>query len=231
MHRVEAFYHFPQKAKIEDVVSIMNKAATEDVTATQVWPVLHAVLATGRAPSDRAKLADELVTSWAARGASRLDADLDGKIDDPGAPILDLAFTKMATAVLGARIGPLTRDLAELMSPDQNPQGRNGSSFGGGWYGYVDKDLRALLGRKVRGRFALSYCGRGSLARCRAEPVVRARRGRGRARRRSRAPTRACGARTRRTSASSSPRACIADTMRWTNRPTFQQVLRFGAKP
>ncbi|MEA2305448.1 MAG: hypothetical protein QOH43_2728 [Solirubrobacteraceae bacterium] len=230
VHRVEAFYHFPKKAKIQDVASIMNKAATEDVTATQVWPVLQAVLAKGKAPSDQAKQAADLVTSWTQRGASRLDGDLDGKIDDPGAAILDVAFTKMATAALGARIGSLTDDLSKLQGIDQIPQGRNGSSFGGGWYGYVDKDLRTLLKQKVKGKFALTYCGRGSLSRCSAELWS------------------ALAASATELAAAQGPDPAqwradatkerikflpglIPDTMRWTNRPTFQQVLRFGAKP
>lgn len=32
----------------------------------------------------------------------------------------------------------------------------------------MDKDLRTLLGRRVRGRFATRFCGRGDLGRCRA---------------------------------------------------------------
>jgi hypothetical protein len=31
----------------------------------------------------------------------------------------------------------------------------------------VDKDLRALLGRRERGKFSRRYCGRGSRSRCR----------------------------------------------------------------
>jgi acyl-homoserine lactone acylase PvdQ len=230
VHRVEAFDHFPKKVRIQDVVSIMNRAATEDVTATQVWPVIHDVLATGKAPNGQAKLADQLVTGWARRGASRLDADLDGKIDDPGAAILDVAFTKLATAALGARLGSLTGNLADLMAPDANPQGRNGSSFGSGWYGYVDKDLRTLLKRKVRGQFALSYCGRGSLSRCRSElwraldaadKELAAKQG---------SDPRAWRADATKERIKFTP-GLIPDTMRWTNRSTFQQVLRFGAKP
>jgi hypothetical protein len=37
-----------------------------------------------------------------------------------------------------------------------------------GWHGYLDKDLRTLLGRPVRGRFNARYCGAGNLASCRA---------------------------------------------------------------
>jgi hypothetical protein len=31
----------------------------------------------------------------------------------------------------------------------------------------VSKDLRTVLGQKVKGRYAREYCGRGSLSRCR----------------------------------------------------------------
>ena len=39
----------------------------------------------------------------------------------------------------------------------------------GGWHQYMSKDLRTLLGRRVRGRFNLRYCGRGDLERCAAD--------------------------------------------------------------
>ncbi len=227
VHRVESFYHFPKKVTLPGLVSIMNKAATEDVTAEQVWPIIAAMLAKTSAPNAQAKQAAALVSSWTARGASRLDANLDGKIDDPGAVILDTAFTKMATTALGARIGGLTSNLSDLISIDSNPQGRNGSSFGNGWYGYVEKDLRTLLERPVRGRFALTYCGRGSVTAC------------------SRSLWRALVAADEQIAAKQGPDPAawradatnerikftpglIKDTMRWTNRPTFQQVLRFA---
>ena len=151
VHRVEAFDHFPQKARIEDVVSIMNKAATEDVTATQVWPVIRRRAGHGPAPSDRAKLADQLVTAWAAAARRALDADLDGKIDDPGAADPRPGLHEDGHGGAGRADRAADGDLATSRAPT-DPQGRNGSSFGGGWYGYVDKDLRALLGRKVHGR-------------------------------------------------------------------------------
>ena len=42
-----------------------------------------------------------------------------------------------------------------------------GSSFLTGWYGYVNKDLRTILGDRVRGTFSRVYCGNGSVAKCR----------------------------------------------------------------
>ena len=43
-----------------------------------------------------------------------------------------------------------------------------GSAYQGAWYGYVRKDLRTVLRRKVKGRYVQRYCGGGKLAKCRA---------------------------------------------------------------
>ena len=51
-------------------------------------------------------------------------------------------------------------------------QGPAPSPYQGAWYGYVRKDLRSVLGRKVKGRYVREYCGNGKRARCRA--VLRA---------------------------------------------------------
>ena len=42
-----------------------------------------------------------------------------------------------------------------------------GSAYQGAWYGYVRKDLRTVLGRKVKGRYVQRYCGGGKLKKCR----------------------------------------------------------------
>src|SRR3954454_21030408 len=55
------------------------------------------------------------------------------------------------------------------LSNDPNNHGQHlGSAWQHGWYGYVIKDLRTLLGSKVRGVYSRVYCGRGSLPRCRS---------------------------------------------------------------
>jgi hypothetical protein len=52
---------------------------------------------------------------------------------------------------------------AELLDDLDDVRGLSGQSG----HSYVDKDLRTLLGRNVKGPFLLSYCGAGSLADCR----------------------------------------------------------------
>ena len=56
--------------------------------------------------------------------------------------------------------------LAQLhrVSNDANAQG---SAYQDGWYGYVEKDLRRLLGHTVRGPYATQFCGAGNLDSCR----------------------------------------------------------------
>ena len=91
---------------------------------------------------------------------------------------------------------------------------------------YVDKDLRTLLGERVRGRFNLSYCGNGSLDACRASlwaAVHSAADDAGRAVRRRR-PDQVAEDRPR------PPASCpglLPNRFPTTNRPTFQQVLEF----
>jgi hypothetical protein len=102
-----------------------------------------------------------------------------------------------------------------------------GGSSGSGNIGssLIDKDLRTLLGKSVEGKFALSYCGNGSLEACRdslwqvVDQVAQEL-----AAERGDDPSTWLdeGAR------SGFEPGLIPDTFRSTNRPTFQQVLQFA---
>ena len=104
-----------------------------------------------------------LLDTWNKNGGSRLDRNLDGKIDDPGAAIMDAAWTKLATAWANPVLGSLTTQFADLVSPFDTPPGGQY----GGWHIYMDKDLRTLHGQAVADPFQVSYCGNGNLATCR----------------------------------------------------------------
>jgi acyl-homoserine lactone acylase PvdQ len=219
-----------RKHTLTTVTAAMNGAATQDLRLAQVWPHIRAVLRTGPPPSARAEAAAGLVDAWAVAGGSRLDGDLDGTIDAPGAAVLDAAWPLLADAVLAPVLGPLVDRLAALHPRGDDPD-PGGSAFLSGWYGYVEKDLRALLGRQVRGSFSRRYCGAGALAACRESlwaaleasasrlemrngPVLSTWRADATAERIQFLP------------------GVLADTMRWTNRPTFQQLVTFsGHRP
>ena len=170
IHRVDLLNRNTAKIKRHTpatLVGAMNAAATQDVRAVTFTPLLARVLKGGPAPSPRAQRMLELLEAWTRAGGSRLDRDLDGRIDDPGAAIMDGAWDRLANAAMMPLLGgPLVDQLAgTFMRRYDLPPGGQSS----GWHIYMDKDLRTLLGDKVRGRFANRYCGRGSLALCRSD--------------------------------------------------------------
>src|SRR6266508_1059621 len=111
------------------LVAAMNRAATQDIRNAVDLPAIQAVLQTGPAPTPREQQMLDLLDQWRAEGSSRLDRDLDGKIDAPGAAITDVAWPKIADAVMSPVLGPQLADLASLISRD-NKANSQGSSYG-----------------------------------------------------------------------------------------------------
>ncbi len=221
-----------QKHTLGSVVGVMNGASTQDLRVMRVWPVIRAVLARGTAPTPRASAAAGQLDAWVTAGGSRIDDDLDGKIDAAGAAVMDAAWDRLADAVLapvlgtGPAPGGLLGELARIVSRDQ-PLGADGSSYYDGWWSYVDKDLRRVLGRPVQGAFGTRFCGAGNVSACAASLWA------------------ALDAAAAQLEAAQgpSPAAWRADatkdriefapgiltrTMRGSNKPTFQQAITFA---
>jgi acyl-homoserine lactone acylase PvdQ len=216
-----------QKHTLASVTAAMNESATQDLRAVKIWPTIRGVLAGGPAPSVRASEAVALVDMLLSAGSSRIDADLDGKIDAPGAAVLDAAWPRLADAVLSPVLGPLTDRLDALIGRDNRPNS-GGSAYDDGWYGYVDKDLRTLIGLPVRGPYNLRYCGGGDVATCRTAlwaAMDAAASELEKAQGPIPAAWRADAVRERIRFTS----GVLPDTMRWTNRPTFQQLMSFSS--
>jgi acyl-homoserine lactone acylase PvdQ len=193
------------------VVSAMNEAATHDLRQRLI-PLLALVMTQAAPPNARDAQALDALKAW---DGSRLDANGDGKIDAPAAALMDAWWPRLAVAVLQPVLGPLTTELQQF-NPISNDANSGGSSYGAGWYEYVSKDLRQLTGQRPHGVFSTPYCGGGDLKACAAslwqalDAAV------------STAPPLADATKER-----ISFGAFLSDTMRWTNRPTFQQVVVF----
>jgi acyl-homoserine lactone acylase PvdQ len=214
VQHVELFSRYPSKVKLTDDVGIMNRAATEDGRA-DVWSVVSRVLHGGAAPNTRDQRVVDLLDNWVRRDAPREDVNSDLKWDEASPTIMDELWTPIANAVMGRVFkGKLLDELNEV-------RGLNGQSG----HSYVDKDLRRLLGRKVRGPYNLRYCGLGSVKACRAslwaavESVSNALA----TRFNDPDPTHWIGDASR----TGFQPGLIPTTFRTTNRPTFQQVLEF----
>ncbi len=214
------------KITLPGLVGAMNTAATQDFRKRLV-PLLAQVLAKGSAPSPRDAQLLQILQQW---DGTRLDLNGDGKVDEPGAAIMDAFWPRLADSVLRGALGPATDRLAGLMAPDDSP-GPGGSAYLMGWYGYVDKDLRSVLGQQVSGPFSTHFCGAGNAQAC-AVTLWAALDAAGNALAATQGPDPAAW----RADASAErihfAPGLLRDTMRWTNRPTFQQVISFsGHRP
>jgi acyl-homoserine lactone acylase PvdQ len=209
------------KWTLASVTSAMNAAATQDVRAIDTVPLLARLLKGSAPPNQQSAKMLSILIGWRHRGGSRLDKDLDGQIDDPGAAIMDAAWLKIADAFMKPQLGSQLDELNSLFP-------RASLSQYAGWYQYFDRDVGQLLGRRVVDPFQNRYCGHGRKAKCR-QAVWNA--------------IKAAGVELTADQGTSNPYAWRADataerihfapgllstTMRWTNRPSgIQQVISF----
>ena len=222
-----------RRHSLTSLTAAMNYAATQDLRGTTPLRRALQVLKTrGPAIPARERRMLALLEAWHKDGAPRLDLALDGKIDAAGAAILDVWWDRLTDAIFGPRLG--TEGLAALeriQQKDNEAANDFGSAYQDGWYGYVEKDLRRVLGRKVKSPFSRRYCGRGSRGACRGSllsslratgDVLQAAQGADPAAWRSSAEPERIAFQP----------GLLGRTMRWTNRPTFQQLMEFsGHRP
>ena len=192
----------------------------------RVWPVVRDVLARGTG-SPRAVAAAAQIDTWFTAGGSRLDADLDGKVDSAGAAIMDVAWPKLANAVLAPVLDlPLRQELGRLVPNDPALQ-TDGSSAYSGWWSYVHKDLRTLLARPVQGTYATHFCGGGDVGRCAASLWAAIDETAGELAAAQGADPTAWRADATKERIVFAP-GILTRTMRGSNKPTFQQAITFA---
>lgn len=164
--RTQAAIADNRKLSASGLLAIVMDAATVDIRGAYLLPTLLDVI--GNDP--RTLPYTTMLRHWAGSGAHRVARGHPGSYTDQAAIALFDAWWPLAdTAVMRGRLGGLVQSLPEDPSDDSpNRNANQGSAFNNvGWYGYVDKDLRTLLGRPVEGKFNESYCGTGSLRACR----------------------------------------------------------------
>ena len=213
--------------------AMMNRGGTQDLRAVEVWPLIARVLRRGPAPdADGPGRRPAWSASGRGRGRAGSTATSTGRSTSRGLRCSTRRGRASPTAVLTPGAGPRRADRRASSAADPGPRqrgGANGSAYGGGWYGYVDKDLRSAAGAQGEGPYQPRYCGGGRPGR-----VPRVAVGGARSRRRTqlarRAGANAGGWRSHATAERIVFRPGLlgpAHTMRWTNRPTFQQVIDF----
>jgi acyl-homoserine lactone acylase PvdQ len=208
------------------LASAMNAAATQDVRAIVMVPLLSRLLRGSTPPSRQARQMLDLLKQWRAVGGNRLDLNGDGSIDHPGAAIMDTAYPNIVNNALAGRLGQSL--LPELETLADRWDAPPGGQFAG-WYQYFDRDIRGLLAKKKRlaDQFSLTYCGKGHLGLCRSQvwTAIQAAGNQLTAQQGTSDPA-AWRASATAEEIEFSPLALI--TMRYTNRPSgIQQVISF----
>lgn len=151
------------KISVTDLVNVMGEAGFTDLRGTHVLPWMLKVL--GKQKDARLKKAIDLLKEWRAAGSYRRDKDLDGSYEhSPAIALMDAWWEPALDAVFKPTLG----DAYDLIpTTHHDAPGPLGSAFNGGLYSHLQKDLRTVLGAKVRGKFSREYCGKGSLSKCR----------------------------------------------------------------
>jgi hypothetical protein len=169
--RVRAAIKGTRKASLADLIQSMEEPATEDIRAVKLLPIIEHALGKQSNPRIRAALAE--LNAWRRSGSHRRDLDKNGRYDDDDAvTLMDAFWPRLLDSEFGHVLGPtVTSRLQDMLATGDNGVGGRTAAppdFYSGWWGYVNKDLRKLFGRRrVRGGWSRVYCGRGSRRRCR----------------------------------------------------------------
>jgi acyl-homoserine lactone acylase PvdQ len=153
------------------LIDVMEMGGSTDLRAHADLPLALRLIGT---PKDRSlRPAVRELRAWSRAGGLRRDQDRDGAYEHSDAVrIMDAWWPLWIRAQFRPRLGATALKRLEKAVAIDNPPNNHGqhlgSAYQGPWFGYVRKDLRTVMHRKVKGRYGKVYCGKGSRRRCRA---------------------------------------------------------------
>ncbi|MCF1647128.1 penicillin acylase family protein [Streptomyces indiaensis] len=222
------------------LVKAMADAGLADLRAQDVLPKLLKVVTSAPVTDPAASAAVSKLQAWVAAGGKRTETAAGSRkyADADAIRILDAWWPLLVEAEFEPGLGSdlytaFTAGLPVDESPSaaHGPTGSHaGSSFQYGWWSYVDKDVRAVLGEQVKGPLARTYCGGGSLAACRDALVGTLKQAAGRTAAQVYPGDEVCAAGDQWCADSINHRTLGGvrhGKIGWQNRPTYQQVVEF----
>jgi acyl-homoserine lactone acylase PvdQ len=220
---------------LADLINAMGNAGTQDLRGVEVLP--YALKIIGH-PGGTLGRDVSLLRAWVRSGAHRINRRHPGTSgsyqNSTAVRLMDAWWPLLVRAEFQPVLGPSLLNLVESDFPINDPPGHGaiacchvGSSWDVGFYGIVQKDLRAVLGERVRGSLNRIFCGRGSLARCRRALTASLLRAAAESPKRVYPADSVCSAGNQMCADSIQYRSTGvigAPGMEWINRPTFQQA-------
>jgi acyl-homoserine lactone acylase PvdQ len=234
-------------------LKLVEDAAVTDLRGEAELGLLLRVLTSQPVTDPRLAATVAQLQAWQQAGAKRIETTPGSKVyrNADAIRVFDAWWPRLIAGAFKAGLGPdLYQALVNAMQLNESPSGgqrgdvsslpssanesqtHKGSSFQFGWWGYLDKDLRTVLGGSVQSGLGHTYCGAGILASCRqtllstlqaaaADPATTVYPG---------DKTCAAGYQWCADAIVQSPLGGITDPpISWQNRPTFQQVVSFSA--
>jgi hypothetical protein len=218
----------------------MADAALADLRAEDVLPDLLKVINSSPVTDATAAAAVGRLQAWLTAGGKRTETTAGSKTyaDADAIRIMDAWWPLLVKAQFEPGLGAglytaFTTNLPvdETPSAAHGPTGAHaGSAFQYGWWSYVDKDIRAVLGEPVQGPLARKYCGGGSLGACRDILISTLKEAAGRTAAQVYPGDAVCAAGNQWCADSIVQRTLGGikhPGISWQNRPTYQQVVEF----
>ncbi|UJW34264.1 penicillin acylase family protein [Saccharothrix sp. AJ9571] len=247
--RVRALIDSGTKVTRVNLTQAMAAAGLADLRAEKVLPQLLRVIESAAVTDPAAAAALTKLKDWQSRGALRAETSPGSKAyaDAEAIKIMDAWWPLLVRAQFEPGLGtPAFTAMTGVLKINESPsgwqnevpgkhvgQGHQGSAYQAGWWGYVHKDLRSVLGDQVAGPLGAEYCGGGDLAQCRtlllttvkqaaAQPITEVYPGDGDC---------SAGDQWCADSLIHRPLGGIThDKISTQNRPTYQQVVEFAAR-
>lgn len=237
------------------LVRVMEQAAVTDLRGKEALPLLLRVINSQPVTDPNQQALINELTTWLNAGATLTPTAAGSKTYQNAAAIqvFDAWWPLLIQAEFQPGMGTNLFDaLVGAMQVNESPSGgqqlagggaagssneaqpHKGSSFQFGWWGYVSKDLRAVLGQSVTDPLPVTYCGGGSLSACRGALLSSLTQAAAESASTVYPGDSSCSAGDQWCADSiiQDPLGGITDgPTNWQNRPTFQQVVEYPSGP
>ncbi|MFI7241443.1 penicillin acylase family protein [Streptomyces qinglanensis] len=219
----------------------MEDAAVTDLRGEAVLPELLKVIDTEKVTDPELKETVDGLRGWLEDGAKRKETGPGTRTYAHADAIrtMDAWWPLLVEDEFRPGLGPdLYGALTDALQTDEAPStpgggvAHKGSSFQHGWWSYMHKDLRKVLGEQVPGAAPETFCGAGDVAQCRHVLLSALEEA-------ARTPAKStypgddvceAGDQWCADSIQQRPLGGITDDLtNWQNRPTYQQVVQFPA--
>jgi acyl-homoserine lactone acylase PvdQ len=173
--RIQAGIAGKARMSLAELIDAMEDGGSVDLRGSQVLPLMLDVIRSSGTLTGAQTDAIAKLQAWVDSGAHRRDqSPRDGSYDAAEAVrIMDAWWPRALDAAFRPSLGDGLFEKLRSQIAFDDPPGPVGSAYISGWYGYLNKDLRSLLGRPLTDPFSRRYCGgtgasEGNLADCRA---------------------------------------------------------------